>query len=450
MHERIAGAELGGQERQRIGEGEDFQIGVNRLLGEQREFEGHLAGVGEFAKPLAVGFGPLVAGAQQSAREGITFTVEGAAAFEQRVTHSLRGQCPGGVGNLVVSREGPGEFGLAGQFSFELRLGFHFRGEKLRVLQAGQLAVQRLPGILHAEKILPRAPGVFLAAPAPVGEENLAPLEIAEPERQGQVPHVFQFSHGQQPAGSTRMSGDECEFAIACARRRETQEILHLCRFVIFVGTEQADVEVVARELEVVRVAAVKSDLLLGRKYQTNVRVALEAIEVIRAALPERDDVRAQTRAILRFLLHFRDDFAPRQERSGGVRFLRHGGVDARCHVFDGLEHVEFEIEALHFLRRCARVESVVKIIFLLRAHFLQRIGADVMIGNQQAVRAHETPRTAGVEAHGGFLQVLEPRVGGVELMAVAQKLARRLIVEPHAFVSARRKGHGQSQEDEN
>ena len=57
------------------------------------------------------------------------------------------------------------------------------------------------------------------------------------------------------------------------------------------------------------------------------------------------------------------------------------------------------------------------------------------MIRNQQSIRADETARSAGIEANGGFLQVLQPGVRGVKLVTFAQKVARRLVEQPHAFV---------------
>ena len=61
-----------------------------------------------------------------------------------------------------------------------------------------------------------------------------------------------------------------------------------------------------------------------------------------------------------------------------------------------------------------------------------------MVVGNQEAVGADEAAGTAGIEADGGFLEMVEPGVGGVELVAVAEDLARGLIEEPHALV-----GHG-------
>ena len=59
------------------------------------------------------------------------------------------------------------------------------------------------------------------------------------------------------------------------------QVVLDLGRLVVLVDAEEADVEVVARILEVVRVAAEEGDLLLRGEDQADVGVLLEAVEVV-------------------------------------------------------------------------------------------------------------------------------------------------------------------------
>ena len=66
------------------------------------------------------------------------------------------------------------------------------------------------------------------------------------------------------------------------------------------------------------------------------------------------------------------------------------------------------------------------------------------MVGNQEAVRAHKTARTAGIEADGGFLEMFEPGIGGVELVTVMEDLPGRLVEEPHPLIGARGKGKSQ------
>ena len=87
---------------------------------------------------------------------------------------------------------------------------------------------------------------------------------------------------------------------------------------------------------------------------QPDIGVTLERIEMVpppchKVTTSDRNPVRSG------FLFDFSDDLPTRGEGGGGVRILRHGGIDARGHVLDGLEHVEFEIEAFDLLDQRAR-----------------------------------------------------------------------------------------------
>ena len=128
-----------------------------------------------------------------------------------------------------------------------------------------------------------------------------------------------------------------------------------------------------------------------------------------------------------------------------GVR--RNRGVYLRRHVLDRLQHVEFEIETLHLVRQRLRRKAVAQIIFLLGADLLQRVRADVMIRDEQAVRTHEATGAAGIEAHGRLLQMLQPRLSEVELMPILEQLARWLVEEPHAFIRERADGQKAGQQ---
>jgi hypothetical protein len=67
--------------------------------------------------------------------------------------------------------------------------------------------------------------------------------------------------------------------------------MLNLGRLVVFVDPKETDIEIVAGILEVVRVATEKRNVLLWRKYQANVRVLFELVQVILATLEQRHHV---------------------------------------------------------------------------------------------------------------------------------------------------------------
>ena len=95
--------------------------------------------------------------------------------------------------------------------------------------------------------------------------------------------------------------------------------MLALDRLVVLVDAEEADVEVVARVLEVIRVAAEEGGLLLRGEDDADVGVLLERVEVVLPAGVERDHVGPDV--LLRVgsgLLEFGDLGLPRLERLGG------------------------------------------------------------------------------------------------------------------------------------
>ena len=102
------------------------------------------------------------------------------------------------------------------------------------------------------------------------------------------------------------------------------------------------------------------------------------------------------------------------------------------------IEHVEFQVEAGFFLGLGLRVKAVAQVIVLLVAEFLQRVRADVVVGDAQPVGGHERPAAAAVEAHAALLQVVEPRRRRLEAVLLLQLLRRRRVEKPHALVAAR------------
>src|SRR4051794_25671966 len=70
--------------------------------------------------------------------------------------------------------------------------------------------------------------------------------------------------------------------------------MLRFHRLTVFVNTDERHVDVEAREVEVVRIAAEERGLKLRHEHQTNVGVLLVTIKIVLSALVKRDDVGAQ------------------------------------------------------------------------------------------------------------------------------------------------------------
>ena len=88
---------------------------------------------------------------------------------------------------------------------------------------------------------------------------------------------------------------------------------------------------------------------------EADVGVFLVAIEVILAALVERDHVAAQAGLVERFLLDGGHDGPAGGERLGRLHVRLDGRVDARRHVLDRLQDVQFQVGAFQLLRRGRR-----------------------------------------------------------------------------------------------
>ena len=228
----------------------------------------------------------------------------------------------------------------------------NFRAHQRRIEQTTEPAIERFAGIFDPEQLVLRPTRILLAARAPGFEQYFRPLERVQAEGQTLIAQILQLRHREQAAGATGMTGDKHEFAVLRPRGGELQVGLNLRWLAVLVSAEETDIEIVARKLEVVWVAAVKGDLRFWGEDEAHVRVFLEAIEMIRPALPERHDVRAQAGLVEGCLFYLGHDLAARDK--GGVRrgVRRNRGVYLRRHVLDRLQHVEFEIETLHLIRQ--------------------------------------------------------------------------------------------------
>ena len=83
-------------------------------------------------------------------------------------------------------------------------------------------------------------------------------------------------------------------------------------------------------------------------------------------------------------------------------------------------------------------MKSLPNVVLSRCAELLQVVGPDVVVGDEQPIFADEASRTAGIEADGGFLQVLEPGIRGLELVVLFEDLPWGVVEEPHALVRKR------------
>ncbi len=430
----IVDAEIGGERGQGVGEREDFEVGVDGFVGEELLLEGLAAGVGVFGQAFAVGLGALVAGAEEAAgeAEGIGVeAVEGAGALDDAGDDFLGG------GDAVVGGEGLGAAGGVGEFLFQRALGGDLTAEENGILEGGDAAVGDLARVLDAEEFVFGAAGVFGAAAAPGVEENLFAFQQAELVGDLVVADVFEFGDREQPTRGTGMAGDESEFTVGGAVGGPLEEVGRLDGPVVFVDAEKCHIEAVAGVFEIIGIAAVERDLLFGGEDEADVGVAFEAVEVVGAALVEGDDIAAEAGFLAGFLFDLGDDFAAGEGGVGTGEGRGDGGVDAGGDVFDGLEDVYLEVVGLDLIGLRLRVETVAEEVSFLRAHLLERVGGDVVVGEDEAVAGDERGGTAAVEADGREADMVEPGIGEIETVFGHDLGAGRSGEEPHAFVGA-------------
>ena len=92
--------------------------------------------------------------------------------------------------------------------------------------------------------------------------------------------------------------------------------------------------------------------------------------------------------------------------------------------------------KAVHFYGELLSVLNAK--IFVLRPHLLEGVGADMVVGDHQAVTRYKGGGAAAVEADGGKADVVEPGIGEIEAVFGFDLGAGRGRVEPHAFVGAK------------
>ncbi len=156
---------------------------------------------------------------------------------------------------------------------------------------------------------------------------------------------------------------------------------------------------------------------------------------MVPAALVQGNHVASQRSLFERFFLDFCHDRPTGQERFLSFHIALDGGVHSVRDVLNAHQDVQLQVQALFLFGRRPRVEPVPKIIVLLIAELLQRIGADMVVREDQAVGRDERPGAAAVETHRGFLKMFQPAIRWLEIVFFFQQLAGRIVIEPHALV---------------
>ena len=158
-------------------------------------------------------------------------------------------------------------------------------------------------------------------------------------------------------------------------------------------------------------------------------------------SLVKLHDVAAQARLLGRRLLDLGRRLAPGRRGGGVVHVGRDLGVDGRGHVLDRHEDVQFQVGRLGLLLGRLGVVTEPVVVLVGGAQLRQRVGADVVVGHDQAVGRHERARAAVVESDGRGPQVVRPTGRGREPVARLERFQWKVVEDPHPLVAARHVG---------
>ena len=182
------------------------------------------------------------------------------------------------------------------------------------------------------------------------------------------------------------MTGDEGQLAFPRARRRPLEVVLRARRSIVLVGADETDVEVVAREVEIVGVAAEERDGELWREHHAHVLEALVLVQVVDAAVVQRHHVAAHLRVVSRaFLLDPGHRRALRFRELLPFQPLRRG-VDALRDVGDRDELVQLDLGALHFLLDRRGVEPLFDEVLVPGGQLLDAAMRAMVVRHHQAI----------------------------------------------------------------
>src|SRR5439155_14456996 len=161
---------------------------------------------------------------------------------------------------------------------------------------------------------------------------------------------VGEFSQTKLSIRFTRAAADEGQFAVARPVRVPLEKMIDLRGLAILVNAKETDIEIITGILEVIRVAAKKSHLLLGREDEPDVVVTFVSIQVVSAALVKGNDIGSQPGFLFAFFFNRSDHSVART----GSLVAGHAWVDravyARSHILNRHQDVELEIGRFEFI----------------------------------------------------------------------------------------------------
>ena len=178
--------------------------------------------------------------------------------------------------------------------------------------------------------------------------------------RQGRIVIALEFElgQGQQPLGRAGMAGDENEVAILRAGRIEMHGIDERDRPAVAIEAQQRHVERIAREVEIVRIAAEERRLHLRREGDADIVIAVIGVEPVLPAAIEVHHFAAFQGALAAAFLFDCCDLGSTPQADIGRRHVRGRLADPVGDVGDRLQDRGLSARADLFVPACVGERS--------------------------------------------------------------------------------------------
>ena len=325
---------------------------------------------------------------------------------------------------------------VGGHAGAQLGLGVTPRAEEGRVQQGLMLAVLGLEAVLQAEHRIERHPLGLIAGQRILQQASAQFRVLDQRQRQLLVAQPLQLAHRQQARGRAGVAGHEHRVTLGRGVRIPAQEARALDRTAVLIGAQEAGIEGVAREVEIVRVPTEEGRLVLGGEHQPDVVIAAEFVQGVPAAAVEADDLAVEFR------------IGGAGLGLDGIGLGRAGGVEGRAfkacaraqhpvgHIDDVDQHLGGLARATLLFLAVGGQEAVLHIVLLGRGQLLHAADDTVPVGQDQALIRNERGRAA-LDADGGVADPVQPGLVDPGVVFVVHRLHREIVERPHAFVSA-------------
>ena len=240
-----------------------------------------------------------------------------------------------------------------------------------------------------------------------------------------------------QPPGLAGIARDEQQFAVGERARAPDETVRRLGRLAVLVEPDQRDVEGIAREGEIVGVAAERAGRLLRPEHQADVVIGAVFVQRIFAAGIERDDLAIAVRVALAAVALDPRDLGVARLLERFARQPRRRLDQRGRHIADRHDDLGFEAGALPFVGlRGGQHRRHVEIL-PGRRQVLDAVEHAMMVGRHQAMPADDAGR-ASRQPDRGQPDMVEPRRIGRKAIGLPDFLRREIVERPQPFVRMR------------